>query len=73
MHALGQVEVVVLLQCLPEEKSFPKDIFRHFIQLYRDALTGETHSHYHYCNVVFFLPFTILYTVFLCVRSSNPS
>lgn len=42
MHAVGQVEVVVLLQCLPEEKSFPKDIFSHFIQLYRDALTGET-------------------------------
>ena len=44
MHAVGQVEVVVLLQCLPEEKSFPKDIFSHFIQLYRDALTGETGS-----------------------------
>uniref|UniRef100_A0A4W6DHP7 Zinc finger, FYVE domain containing 9b n=1 Tax=Lates calcarifer TaxID=8187 RepID=A0A4W6DHP7_LATCA len=39
MHAVGQVEVVVLLQCLPEEKSFPKDIFSHFIQLYRDTLT----------------------------------
>uniref|UniRef100_A0A3Q2ZET9 Zinc finger FYVE domain-containing protein 9-like n=1 Tax=Kryptolebias marmoratus TaxID=37003 RepID=A0A3Q2ZET9_KRYMA len=38
MHALGQVEVVVLLQCLPDEKSFPKDIFSHFIQLYRDCL-----------------------------------
>uniref|UniRef100_A0A667XEA9 Zinc finger, FYVE domain containing 9b n=1 Tax=Myripristis murdjan TaxID=586833 RepID=A0A667XEA9_9TELE len=41
MHAVGQVEVVVLLQCMPEEKSFPKDIFSHFIQLYRDALTGK--------------------------------
>lgn len=40
MHAVGQVEVVVLLQCLPEEKSFPKDIFSHFVQLYRDTLTG---------------------------------
>uniref|UniRef100_A0A3B4FEZ6 Zinc finger FYVE domain-containing protein 9-like n=1 Tax=Pundamilia nyererei TaxID=303518 RepID=A0A3B4FEZ6_9CICH len=39
MHAVGQVELVVLLQCLPEEKSFPKDIFRHFIQLYRDTFT----------------------------------
>ncbi|CAL8348216.1 unnamed protein product [Gadus morhua 'NCC'] len=45
MHALGQAEVVVLLQCLPEEKSFPKDIFRHFIQLYRDALTGKVVKH----------------------------
>ncbi|GAA6235015.1 zinc finger FYVE domain-containing protein 9-like isoform X1 [Lates japonicus] len=45
MHAVGQVEVVVLLQCLPEEKSFPKDIFSHFIQLYRDTLTGKIVKH----------------------------
>ncbi|KAF7659674.1 hypothetical protein LDENG_00294410 [Lucifuga dentata] len=44
MHAVGHVEVVVLLQCLPEEKSFPKDIFSHFIQLYRDSLTGKVVS-----------------------------
>lgn len=44
MHAVGQVEVVVLLQCLPEEKSFPKDIFSHFIQLYRDSLTGQSET-----------------------------
>lgn len=44
MHAVGQVEVVVLLQCLPEEKSFPKDIFSHFIQLYRDSLTGQSRA-----------------------------
>ncbi|XP_028260669.1 zinc finger FYVE domain-containing protein 9 [Parambassis ranga] len=45
MHAVGQVEVVVLLQCLPEEKSFPKDIFSHFIQLYRDTLSGKVVKH----------------------------
>ncbi|KAM9385829.1 zinc finger FYVE domain-containing protein 9 [Pholidichthys leucotaenia] len=45
MHAVGQVEVVVLLQCLPEEKSFPKDIFSHFIQLYRDMLAGKVIKH----------------------------
>nr|XP_020462682.1 zinc finger FYVE domain-containing protein 9-like isoform X2 [Monopterus albus] len=45
MHAVGQVEVVVLLQCLPEEKTFPKDIFSHFIQLYRDAHTGKVVNH----------------------------
>ncbi|KAM7410085.1 hypothetical protein PAMA_001503 [Pampus argenteus] len=45
MHAVGQVEVVVLLQCLPEEKSFPKDIFSHFVQLYRDTLTGKIVKH----------------------------
>lgn len=41
MHAVGQAEVVVLLQCLPDEKSIPRDIFSHFVQLYREALTGE--------------------------------
>ncbi|MEQ2204545.1 hypothetical protein XENOCAPTIV_014968, partial [Xenoophorus captivus] len=45
MHAVGQVEVVVLLQCLPEEKTFPKDIFSHFIQLYRDTVTGKVVRH----------------------------
>lgn len=47
MHAVGQVEVVVLLQCLPEEKSFPKDIFSHFVHLYRESLTGLAPSHTH--------------------------
>ncbi|XP_059545568.1 zinc finger FYVE domain-containing protein 9 isoform X6 [Myotis daubentonii] len=38
MHAVGQSEIVILLQCLPDEKCLPKDIFNHFVQLYRDAL-----------------------------------
>ncbi|XP_060629489.2 zinc finger FYVE domain-containing protein 9 isoform X1 [Anolis sagrei] len=41
MHAVGQSEIVILLQCLPDEKSLPKDIFNHFVQLYRDALAGN--------------------------------
>ncbi|KAI1889324.1 hypothetical protein AGOR_G00178060 [Albula goreensis] len=41
MHAVGQAEVVVLLQCLPDEKSVPKDVFSHFVQLYQEALTGN--------------------------------
>lgn len=41
MHAVGQAEVVVLLQCLPDEKTIPKDIFSHFVQLYRESLTGK--------------------------------
>uniref|UniRef100_A0A672QI16 Zinc finger FYVE-type containing 9 n=1 Tax=Sinocyclocheilus grahami TaxID=75366 RepID=A0A672QI16_SINGR len=45
MHAVGQAEVVVLLQCLPDEKTIPKDVFRHFVQLYREALTGNVLSH----------------------------
>ncbi|KAM8838484.1 zinc finger FYVE domain-containing protein 9 isoform 1-T1 [Synchiropus picturatus] len=45
MHAVGQAEVVVLLQCLPDEKSIPKDIFTHFVQLYQEALAGNVLSH----------------------------
>uniref|UniRef100_A0AAR2JVP3 FYVE-type domain-containing protein n=1 Tax=Pygocentrus nattereri TaxID=42514 RepID=A0AAR2JVP3_PYGNA len=45
MHAVGQAEVVVLLQCLPDEKSIPKDVFSHFVQLYQEALTGNVLCH----------------------------
>ncbi|XP_075877916.1 zinc finger FYVE domain-containing protein 9 isoform X2 [Nelusetta ayraudi] len=45
MHAVGQAEVVILLQCLPDEKTVPKDIFTHFVQLYQEALTGNVLSH----------------------------
>uniref|UniRef100_A0A1A7Z3E4 FYVE-type domain-containing protein n=1 Tax=Iconisemion striatum TaxID=60296 RepID=A0A1A7Z3E4_9TELE len=45
MHAVGQAEVVVLLQCLPDEKTVPKDIFTHFVQLYQEALSGNVLSH----------------------------
>lgn len=41
MHAVGQAEVVILLQCLPDEKTIPKDIFTHFVQLYQEALGGK--------------------------------
>ncbi|XP_060087793.1 zinc finger FYVE domain-containing protein 9 [Heteronotia binoei] len=41
MHAVGQSEIVILLQCLPDEKCLPKDIFSHFVQLYQDALAGN--------------------------------
>lgn len=44
MHAVGQAEVVILLQCLPDEKTIPKDIFTHFVQLYQEALTGKNGS-----------------------------
>uniref|UniRef100_A0A3Q2QAF3 Zinc finger FYVE-type containing 9 n=1 Tax=Fundulus heteroclitus TaxID=8078 RepID=A0A3Q2QAF3_FUNHE len=45
MHAVGQAEVVILLQCLPDEKTVPKDIFSHFVQLYQEALSGNVLSH----------------------------
>uniref|UniRef100_A0A8C6TTZ9 Zinc finger, FYVE domain containing 9a n=1 Tax=Neogobius melanostomus TaxID=47308 RepID=A0A8C6TTZ9_9GOBI len=45
MHAVGQAEVVILLQCLPDEKTIPKDVFSHFVHLYQEALTGNVLSH----------------------------
>ncbi|XP_061834932.1 zinc finger FYVE domain-containing protein 9 isoform X1 [Nerophis lumbriciformis] len=45
MHAVGQAEVVILLQCLPDEKTFPKDIFTHFVHLYQEALGGNVLGH----------------------------
>eukprot|EP00079_Xenopus_tropicalis_P015899 XP_004914061.1 PREDICTED: zinc finger FYVE domain-containing protein 9 [Xenopus tropicalis] len=41
MHAVGQAEIVILLQCLPDEKCLPKDLFSHFVELYREALAGN--------------------------------
>ncbi|KAJ3595527.1 hypothetical protein NHX12_004830, partial [Muraenolepis orangiensis] len=45
MHAVGQAELVVLLQCLPDEKTIPRDIFTHFVHLYQEALTGNVLAH----------------------------
>ncbi|KAK6484287.1 zinc finger FYVE domain-containing protein 9-like isoform X1 [Huso huso] len=45
MHAVGQAEVGILLQCLPDEKSIPKDVFSHFVQLYQEALAGSMVGH----------------------------
>ncbi|XP_019968314.2 zinc finger FYVE domain-containing protein 9 isoform X1 [Paralichthys olivaceus] len=45
MHAVGQAEVVILLQCLPDEKTIPKDVFTHFVHLYQEALSGNVLSH----------------------------
>lgn len=41
LHGLGQAEIVILLLCLPNEDTVPKDIFRLFITIYKDALKGK--------------------------------
>ncbi|CAH2310836.1 zinc finger FYVE domain-containing 9 [Pelobates cultripes] len=41
MHAVGQAEIVILLQCLPDEKCMPRDLFCHFVELYREGLAGN--------------------------------
>ncbi|XP_054994356.1 zinc finger FYVE domain-containing protein 16 [Sorex araneus] len=41
LHGLGQAEIIILLLCLPNEDTIPKDIFRVFITIYKDALKGK--------------------------------
>lgn len=42
LHGLGQAEIVILLQCLPDEKTFPNEIFKLFIDVYKDAVKGKS-------------------------------
>uniref|UniRef100_A0A8C5EDR7 FYVE-type domain-containing protein n=1 Tax=Gouania willdenowi TaxID=441366 RepID=A0A8C5EDR7_GOUWI len=41
LQAVGQKEVVFLLECLPEEKTLPKDLFSLFLSIYQDAQKGK--------------------------------
>lgn len=41
LHGLGQAEIIILLLCLPSEDTVPKDIFRLFITIYKDASKGK--------------------------------
>uniref|UniRef100_A0A4W6DIZ7 Zinc finger FYVE domain-containing protein n=1 Tax=Lates calcarifer TaxID=8187 RepID=A0A4W6DIZ7_LATCA len=41
LQALGQRELVFLLECLPEEKTLPKDLFTLYLTIYQDALKGK--------------------------------
>lgn len=41
LHGLGQAEIVILLQCLPDEKTFPNEIFKLFIDIYKNAVKGR--------------------------------
>ncbi|KAL2779505.1 zinc finger FYVE domain-containing protein 16 isoform a [Daubentonia madagascariensis] len=41
LHGLGQAEIIILLLCLPNEDTIPKDVFRLFITIYKDALKGK--------------------------------
>ncbi|XP_069556732.1 zinc finger FYVE domain-containing protein 16 isoform X1 [Brachyistius frenatus] len=41
LQALGQKEVVFLLECLPEEKTLPRDLFTLYLSIYQDAQKGK--------------------------------
>ncbi|XP_044029675.1 LOW QUALITY PROTEIN: zinc finger FYVE domain-containing protein 16 [Siniperca chuatsi] len=41
MQALGQRELVFLLECLTEEKALPKDLFTLYLNIYQEAQKGK--------------------------------
>jgi MAD (mothers against decapentaplegic) interacting protein len=41
MNCVGQDEIVIILECLPDEATVPKDIFVHLNTLYQDASRGK--------------------------------
>ncbi|CAN8220688.1 unnamed protein product [Coccothraustes coccothraustes] len=41
LHGLGQAEIVILLQRLPDEDVFPSEIFKLFLDIYKDAMKGK--------------------------------
>uniref|UniRef100_A0A8B9EYK3 Zinc finger FYVE domain-containing protein n=1 Tax=Anser cygnoides TaxID=8845 RepID=A0A8B9EYK3_ANSCY len=41
LHGLGQAEIIILLQCLPDEETFPNEILKLFINIYKDAVKGR--------------------------------
>ncbi|KAM6976158.1 zinc finger FYVE domain-containing protein 16 [Tautogolabrus adspersus] len=41
LQALGQKELVFLLECLPEEKSLPKDLFTLYLNIFQEAQKGK--------------------------------
>lgn len=41
LQALGQKELVFLLECIPEEKTLPQDLFTLYLNIYQDAQNGK--------------------------------
>lgn len=37
----GQDEIVIILECLEDEKTVPKDIFLHINSIYQEAVKGK--------------------------------
>ncbi|XP_044131964.1 zinc finger FYVE domain-containing protein 16 isoform X2 [Bufo gargarizans] len=41
LHGLGQAEIVIILNCLPNEDSVPKDVFKLLVNIYKEAQKGK--------------------------------
>lgn len=55
LQALGQKELVFLLECLPEEKVLPKDLFSLYLNIYQEAQKGRQHIHVSALAFLFFI------------------
>jgi len=40
MSTVGQDDIVIVLECLPDEKTIPRDIFCHMGTVYEEASKG---------------------------------
>nr|XP_013812437.1 PREDICTED: zinc finger FYVE domain-containing protein 16-like [Apteryx mantelli mantelli] len=41
LHSLGQAEIIILLQCLPNEETFPNETLKLFVDIYKDVMKGR--------------------------------
>ncbi|KAL0965204.1 hypothetical protein UPYG_G00278160 [Umbra pygmaea] len=41
LQTMGQREIVFVLECLPEDKALPKDLFTLYLSIYQDAQRGK--------------------------------
>ncbi|PIK33698.1 hypothetical protein BSL78_29490, partial [Apostichopus japonicus] len=49
LAAVGQDEIVFVLECLPEERSVPRDMLLHIYKLYQSAVKGNTVQNLGHC------------------------
>lgn len=54
LQALGQKELVFLLECLPDEKALPKDLFSLYLNIYQEAQKGRLYIYRPFVNVSVF-------------------
>ena len=52
MATAGQDEIVIVLECLPDEKMLPKDIFTHLQTVYDDASKGQYTQYWIYLEMI---------------------
>lgn len=51
LACIGQDEVILLIEVLPDETRIPKDILIYINQLYLEAIKGDTHIYVYICEL----------------------